>query len=203
MIEWATQPVQGGSTAFIDLSQYPAAKLMYAGGVAMLASGRLQDLEQMLRSVVVSYPSGRAAPLSSELLAAHALAGLPQVRTRDVASDHVYEELAPQFVEHLLMTPSALETSFELFEYLLFLITRDEADRREADGWFPYTSVGRIQPVGGFYLARARPAQALEQQGANDGHPWANAGLFDEDEARIATAAQQFDERFNLVHRGY
>jgi hypothetical protein len=199
-LEWCALPVEGGIIAFLDLRLYPATLVMYAAGAAMVAAGRLRDLEAFLRRRVVVPQSGLRSSIASELVALRTLSGIvPANATRDVASDHVFERVSSQLVEYLVMTTTAAEDVFELFEYLLFLVAVDDHTLASQSGSYPRLSPGRIRNDGGFFAPVARPAQVLERESVAGRHPWIDAGLFDGDEARLSAAIGTFNGYFEQL----
>jgi hypothetical protein len=197
--EWAAQPCVGGLTRFIDLLYYPATRLLYAGGVAMVARNRLADVERVLRLTVLVYASGKNGPVSSELHARRSLAGLVERTPVDVTSNHVFELLGPQLENHLLLSPAFVERSYELFELLMFLVSTDSLD---AGLDAANLSMGRIRRGGTALAPRARLAEEIDAMWNGDNHPWLLAGLFDGDAARFRRLMEGFNQYFAATHPG-
>jgi len=198
--EWANQPPAGGDSRYISLRYYPATLLFYSAGVAMMARGRLLPLERMMRLTIPVHTDGRQGPFSSELSARRSLEGIPVVGPRDVTSDHVYEQLAPILQEHLLLSSSVIEQSFERFELLLFLVTMDSRNHDLAA--FIWT-VGRIRSGGSMIAPKALPVGELEQASVGGTHPWLAAGLFESDKDRFDGLVRAFEAMYTSVHPGF
>lgn len=182
---WARQPVEGGVSNALDLRFYPATRLLYGAGVAMIAADRLLPLESLLRQRV----SGEH-PLSSELLAGRSLSCLEKRSRRDEGSDHVFEQLSPLFREELLFREDEFEEVYERFEYLLYLVSTDAA--LPEDPRSLYRSIGRICPIGSLFDPRMRPEVELEPAATGGVHPWTQIGLFGGDPDRLSAARDDF-----------
>jgi len=195
LLSWTRQEAEGGLNSFLDLRRYPATLLLYAAGVAMMADGRLLELEGLLRERT-AVGSG---PISSELLAGGTLSGLPARTQRDQASDRVHDLLFPVLADQLFLGNDAAEQAYERFEYLMFLVSSD--DVLDTDRYSSYRSVGRIRPTGGLSEDKARPAVELEAASREGVHPWVAAGLFGGDSDRFAKAAESFAEFYAEVRR--
>ena len=196
--EWAAQPCVGGLTAFIDLLYYPATRLLYAGGVAMVARDRSADVERLLRMTVPVHTSGRNGPWSSELHARRSLAGLVERTQVDVTSNHVFDLLGPQLETHLLLSPTLVERSYELFELMLFLVSIDSLD---AGLDAANLSMGRIRRGGTALAPRARLAEEIDGMWNGDNHPWLVAGLFGGDASRFRRSMESFNQYFATTHQ--
>jgi len=200
LVEWANRPGYGGTVAFIDLGYYGATRLLYAAGVAMVAKGRLIEVERMLRRTVRNNETGKPAPISSDLLARRSLSGLAAAGPLDSTSQHVKDQLAPQLEQLLLLSPGAVEKAYERFELLLFLVTRDSrSDEMTADR----ESTGIIPKEGSVFSIRACPVVDLEHESLDGVHPWAAAGLFARDPERLAALLGEFESYFSAVRGGY
>lgn len=197
--EWAAQPAVGGITAFINLLYYPATRLLYAGGIAMVAGNRLADIERLMRTTVPVYTSGKNGPVSSELHARRSLSGLVERTPVDVTSKHVFDLLGPMLETHLLLSPASVERSYELFELLLFLVS---IDSNNAGLDATNLSMGQIRRGGTTFAPRARLAEEIDEMWDGDNHPWMLAGLFGSDAKRFRSLMETFNQYFAATHPG-
>jgi hypothetical protein len=196
LMELTSQQVAGGTSAALDLRFYPATLLMYAVGVAMMEAGRLLELESLLRTTIPNHHTGKSHPISSELLAGRNLSAIQHQVPQDQCSEHVSEQVQTPLVEHLRMTPSAVEEAFEYLEYLIFLISADTPATAAGGS----RSTGRIRNTGSFISARARPAAEPHRASASGQHPWIAMGLFGGDPERLSVVTEQFDRWFRGTH---
>lgn len=200
LIEWASPPGMGGTTAFLDLRYYGATMLLYSAGAAMMAKGRVRDLETLLRRTVRNHVSGKPAPLSSELLASRSLTWLRAPGRLDATSHHVKERLQPVFREFLLLSDAAFDKAFDRLELLLYLVTADHRSDERFDA--ANLSTGVISTEGPIFAIRAAPVVDLERESVVGIHPWISEGLFGGVADRLAERLREFESYFAAVRGG-
>jgi hypothetical protein len=117
------QGARSGATALIGFRQYPAAALMYAGGIASLLSGRLHNLGAVLKAPVASGSPDKSRIAAYQLNSQHIMSddllklvpGLENRRTRH--SDYFFGFLKGRLAG-FSRADESYDFTFALFEYL-------------------------------------------------------------------------------------
>jgi len=196
------QPETGGVTVLINLRRYPSVLVLYAGGIAAVASGNLRVLRTLLlgprlrndRADGVRRPAVQELYPQAVLDSREGSAVLtPSQETHTPLNNHLFEVLREPLRDAI---PGDEEYSefFDLFEYLLALVY---VDSLVADGastpWFP---VGRFG-----WRSRWRQTPAVVERLAREadamGDQWVGVsfGLFGSF-ARFKTAAATVGKTF-------
>lgn len=109
---FATPRPVSGLTSYIELLRIPATSILYASGVAAIASGRYELLRRLLLETTTINNNGEVVTVATFL-------NPSKVFFLDCPNEYLYEYLKPYFVEHLGITLEAFVESWERFEYLL------------------------------------------------------------------------------------
>ena len=109
---FATPRQASGTTSYIELLRIPATVILYASGVAAIASGRYQLLRRLLLEPTTSNNNGEIVTVAKFLNPSH-------VYFLSKPSERLYDYIKPFFVEHMGITLEAFVESWERFEYLL------------------------------------------------------------------------------------
>lgn len=109
---FATPRPVSGLTSYIELLRIPATAILYASGVAAIASGRYELVRRLLLEPTTSNNNGESVTVAAFLVPSKVLYLRP-------ASEHLYEYLKPIFVEQMGITLESYIESWERFEYLL------------------------------------------------------------------------------------
>lgn len=195
--EMALRPTRTGRVSRLieDLQQYPASKLMYAAGVALVLKNRFSELRSLLTLEIGSPYRSDTHPISDELVAAAVLSvelfstskGLPQ-------SEHVYQELKHIFTREIGCADAAYTEAFDEFEYLLFLNSADAGLRRK----YGYqATLGRVQygPRPSIPSAHERSLESITSRQ----HPYLDAGFFGGDFDRMLVALYEYAQRLSSM----
>lgn len=105
------RPVSG-LTSYIELLRIPATAILYASGVAAIASGRYELVRRLLLEPTTSNNNGETVTVATFLSPS-------KVFYLTIAAEHLSEYLKPFFVEQMGITLEAYIESWERFEYLL------------------------------------------------------------------------------------
>ena len=184
---------ESGITAFCDLRFYPALLVLYAGGIASIASERYDRFAALATNVAVK-DHGEQQPL---VLAVNSWTVLedggrhvwPDMETHlTPVNTHVQQLLRPHFVD-LIGGEDEYALTFDKFEYLAALVY---ADIHKARG-------NAIRgPVGRFGWKRTREAlfgQVKDEATASgDSWPLLTAGLFGGSSERFLAIKSEFDQ---------
>jgi hypothetical protein len=132
---------QGGFSGWLELRKYPALLVLYAGGVASIASGRLENLAALtidatykdgyiVEPLVIMYNARRVGQGMVELLP-----GLEKRKTP--MSDHLFEVISGSFTD-LIPDNEHYQECFDRFEYYVALLHADyEASQGNSQPWAP------------------------------------------------------------------
>ncbi|MDA8298282.1 MAG: hypothetical protein M0004_17190 [Actinomycetota bacterium] len=202
LLALADQQPQSGLSGFIDVRYYPAASLLYGAGVAMMAAGRLVDLDHLLRRRIRDLATGRPAPAASQLNIHRALSGFGTGGGADVADEHLHELLVPVLLRQLLLTEDLVERAYERFDLFLYVVARDASAPEDP---FTFATPGRPWPADGMSSEKSRAMTELEQEGEAGGeHPWLAAGLFGGDKDRLDKLVEQYAVEYQRLRQfGY
>ena len=185
----------GGNTGWLALRWYPAASLLYAGGVSALAAGRYDNLWALLDARIATPNSGihSEEPLASAI--PHGMNSIPQSfkllpdlgSHHTPLSDHLFSLLEPR-LNGLFCLGSDYERAFDRFEILYSL----ESAHRNERGWGP---IGRFG-----WKAVHRESSPLhlllaEAHAAATAWPPLLAGFFGGSAERFAVVSQQMGTR--------
>jgi hypothetical protein len=189
----------------LRLKRYPALRLMYAGGLAAIASENYGTLKSLLTGGRI-LDGGRehvfctqvCPPAVIEKQIAQLLSGLERHHTP--VSDHLNKQLRAA-LHGFLASEEQFQAAFDRFEYLLALVYVDLTRQDEAsNGWWG--------PVGRFHWRKisyfpeedigGRVAKELDSQGSS----WAplKAGLFDGELERAKQAKTKYSAFLRSVH---
>lgn len=132
----------------VQLRRYPACILLYAGGVAALASGNFHALKVLLkdqRTTIDGPLEGKDALAIEKISAFVALNGEALIRCTDekktaASSEHVYGLLRDP-LRSFLPNDLAYDDTFDRFEYLLALVICDARLQENHGAWGP---IGRF-----------------------------------------------------------
>jgi len=189
----ADRPTVGGVLVWINLRQYPALVLLYAGGIAACA-GRRYDTLGLLLATPVPTRHGERTALEAldpdwvlERPHANEVFGNKQNMITPV-SDHLAVLLREPLLE-FLPGDERYQDAFDSFEYLLSCVLYDNAKQAWRRGRFTWrgTHFGdNDPPVGTALVAEAKAA----------GEAWAplKAGLFGGSLSRFEAAAAKVTE---------
>jgi hypothetical protein len=154
-------------TALYNLINYPALLVFYAGGIAVIASGKYKNLEILMNKVMVK-GNQKDEPISLSLYAVNVVAlGYLKENSSTPISEHIYKILREP-LQDLLPQDDDYQKCFDRFEYLLAL---NWIDIKEANyKWIP---------AGRFYILRGI-IQEIELESKEFTSEWAplKAGLF-------------------------
>ncbi|MFA5786968.1 MAG: SIR2 family protein [Actinomycetota bacterium] len=130
---------------WIEMRRYPAMLLMYGGGIAALASSRLETLVGLLTRAHVT-ENEKELPMAVELCCSEVMKPdvgktLPGKATRRTpVSEHVRDQLRPN-IKGLVPREDQYDRLFDRFEYIVALVYADHSERA---GWGYRVPVGRF-----------------------------------------------------------
>jgi len=205
-LERIANPAEGGGGLLylLKLRRYPALLLLYAGGLAAVASANYETLAALLTQPKAKDDRGQEEALCSDVYpmaviatdAGRLLPGLDRKYTP--ISDHLFEKLRVHLREYI-PRDEEFQTVFDRFEYLLGLVHADINRRQVENGWWG--------PVGCFrWRGRHVPeseimhkiGKELEAEGSN--WPPLKAGLFGGVLDQAKEAKTKFDGFLSQIH---
>ncbi|MFF7602966.1 SIR2 family protein [Streptomyces mirabilis] len=174
----------GGNTALIDLARAPGTMVIYAAGIAALASERWDTLVRVL-----SEPQAQNQ-YNGKVLPAAALLGPQKTIGLGKASEHLHGQLRPVFTEHLVLSDTAYLDAWERFEYLRLIVQQDAGLGID----WPY-----IRKTGFLNEYHPAPAAWLKQELDRHGdlHPLLREGFLDGNAQRVHTAKEATEAEYS------
>jgi hypothetical protein len=188
----------GGLVYLIKLRSFPALLLMYAAGLAAVASDNYANLAAVLLQPKVNDERGETGPICRHINAmsvieidvGRLLPGMAQRQTP--VSDYLFGELRSPLREYI-PDQNDYQATFDRFEYLLALVYADlRRWTSRGEGW--------VGPIGcyawrGQHFQKSTAMSIVAQEIEADGASWPplKAGLFGGSLEQAKTAKSKFD----------
>lgn len=200
----ATIPNGQYFAALLNLCLYPALLLFYAGGIGAVAAGKLTTLAGLVTGPKFSRRDGTTneddliISLSYLRVIGDAKEFLPEGAPAPI-SDHLHDTLRDS-LRHVLPQEHEYTRAFDLFEYLVGLLTVHEYEKMYGNGVFrlgfgDYRFLRRYtHPI---YDVNSHPiSRQVETEIGKAGEAWPplRAGLFDGSLERLRTVKAGFDK---------
>ncbi|MFB8078566.1 SIR2 family protein [Streptomyces sp. NPDC056013] len=128
--QFSTAPEVSGTTALIALSRSPATIVIYAAGIAALASERWSTLVRALTEPRAKDTYRETEHAAAALLSPRATMSFPD------APERLHSYLRPLFTDHLALSEGAYRDAWERFDYLRMIIQQDDENLRGPDNHF-------------------------------------------------------------------
>ena len=198
----ATVSVAGGLTIWINLRLYPALLLVYAGGIAAIATGRYRNLHALLLKAR-SHDGRTEEPCIAHVntaavfedKAGHLLPGMERHHTP--ASDHLFKVLRQPLKEYVTDDTRYMKC-FDRVEYMVALTCADLSEKSGHGIYFPLGCFAwRNARFSGEWTA-PREFQ-VEAEAAGEEWPPTRAGFFDGSMERFKTIKAAVDERIRSM----
>jgi hypothetical protein len=188
----AQQAHAGGSTAVLNMRQFPALYALYTSGTAAVAAGRWDLLGRLLDERVTYRDrySGKDRPIFT--LSPGALYGMKR------ASARIHGMISLTFTDHLSLGAHAYEDAWERFEYLRLLATTDWG-YRIGGGWG--SDVPHVRADGSSDNPVPLPSAWIRSNITSDSHPLLVAGAFASSYNNFSEAIGRYDESFSSMAR--
>lgn len=185
------------------IRSFPALKLLYAGGLAALASENYKKLAQILIKPTVTELNGVQSPIIVNVNADSVMSvedgkSLPNMKNRlTPISDYLFEN-NKELLREYIPNNSDYEKIFDRFEYILGLVYANEIQRvSQNNGWFgPY---GRFKWRTDHYNNEQSISRIIDNEIEKYGVslPLLQAGLFSSQINMLRLAKNKYDAYLN------
>ncbi len=188
-------PIAGGSVALINLLQYPAMLVMYAGGIAAIAASNFRALSAAIREPEFRQREGQETVTVAQYLTPRDVIEYKLLPTEysghyTPCGDYLLDSLRGPLAR-LVPDEDDITACFTILEYLLTLTYCDQG------GDLRYAYLGTY-----IWRYARKPESAVNrfmEAGKAEGADWAllKAGFFGKDPARLARAEELLDEQLS------